>query len=302
VDADRLDLDLLRTFQAVHRARSMTGAAALLGISQPTVTARLHLLEQYAGTRLFDRGARGCQPLPAADELAARLFAPLSELEEIAAQLAGETDLSRATVRLGAPAELTERALVAALTRLAATGMRVHVTLGLADDLLARLATGRLDLVVSTVKPPPRTAWQAIHDEEFVLVASPQVAQGVDQNLLRTHPARAINGLPRIAYDHHQSIIRRWWRHVLGVPPSPDPQITVPDLRTVQALVEAGAGISALPRYLCSASIESGRLVILLNPRDAPINTFYLVTLPHTRHQIAISAAWDALIAPADPR
>jgi DNA-binding transcriptional LysR family regulator len=278
----------------------MTGAAALLGVSQPTVTARLQQLEEYVGARLFDRGAHGCRPVPAADELAAKLHAPLSELERIAAQLAGEGDLSRAVLRIGAPAELAERALVPALARLAATGMRLRVTLGLADDLLAGLSTGQLDLVVSTVKPPARTVWQPIQDEEFVLVASPEVAATVDHDLLRTHPARALGGLPRVAYDVHQPIIRRWWRHVLGIPPTEDPRITVPDLRTVHALVEAGAGISVLPRYLCSAAVESGRLVILLDPPDAPVNTFYVVSLPHTRHQAATSAGWHAFTEVAD--
>ncbi len=296
--AGPIDLDALRTFHAVHRTGSMTAAAALLGVSQPTVTARLQQLEGQAGRRLFDRGAYGCRPTAAANELAGRLLAPLAELESIAAQLSGEDDLSQATLRIGAPAELTERVLAPAFARLAATRMRVRLTLGLADDLLTQLATGHVDVVVSTVKPPARTAWQAIDDEEFVLIASPGLASGIDQEALVREPARVLGDLPRIAIDEQQSVVRRWWRHVLGTPPPGEPRLVVPDLRAAQALVEAGAGVSVVPRYLCADAIAAGRLVVLLEPEDVPINTLYLVTLPVNRHRPPIAAAWDVLIAP----
>ncbi len=279
---------------AIHRARSLTGAATLLGVSQPTVTARLQALEHLTATRLFDRGARGCQPTPAADDLATRLHRPLTDLEAVAATLGGASDLSRTTLRLGAPAEFTERLLPAALASLAGTGMTVHLTLGLADRLRDDLAEGRLDLVVSTVKPPARTTWQALTHEEFVLVAAHALARRLAASL-RDDPAAALHDVPRIAYDAQQSIVRRWWRHVLGTPPPGPPQIVVGDLRAVQSLVEAGAGVSVLPRYLCEKAIRARRLTMLLDPPDAPINTLYLVTLPHLRARAHVAAAWSAI-------
>ncbi|MEU4427970.1 LysR family transcriptional regulator, partial [Actinoplanes sp. NPDC024001] len=80
-----LSLDLLHTFLAVHRAGTLTRAAELLGLSQPTVTAQLRTLESRIGQPLFVRGARGVTPTPAADDLARRLDGPLDALAAVAA-------------------------------------------------------------------------------------------------------------------------------------------------------------------------------------------------------------------------
>ena len=57
-----MDLALLRTFLAVHRAGSLTRAAADLGVSQPAVTAQIRTLEQRVGRELFVRLPRGVAP------------------------------------------------------------------------------------------------------------------------------------------------------------------------------------------------------------------------------------------------
>lgn len=71
-----LDLNLLRTFLAVHRLGSFTAAARRLGLSQSTVTTQIRALENRLGRELFERRAQGVTPLPHADELATRLSAP----------------------------------------------------------------------------------------------------------------------------------------------------------------------------------------------------------------------------------
>lgn len=79
----RLSLDLLRSFLAVHRAGSITAAADLLGLAQPTVTAQLKTLEATLGRPLFQRLPRGVAPTAAADELARRISDPLDALEAL---------------------------------------------------------------------------------------------------------------------------------------------------------------------------------------------------------------------------
>lgn len=75
-----LDISLLRTFLAVHRAGSFTAAARLLGLSQPTVTTQMRSLEEQLGRELFERQPRGVVPTSVADELAAEVAAPLDAL------------------------------------------------------------------------------------------------------------------------------------------------------------------------------------------------------------------------------
>ncbi|HEU5028640.1 MAG TPA: LysR family transcriptional regulator [Spirillospora sp.] len=261
------DLNQLRTFLAVHRTGSFTAAAALLGLSQPTVTAQIRALEGRLGLRLFDRLARGAAPTPAADELAADVAGPLDAL---AAATGGTGEPG--PVRLAGPAEMLSVLVLPALAPLAGHGLRLRVTTGLADDLLAGLRQGRFDLVVSTTRPRGRVvAADPLMDEEFVLVAAPTWAARTGPGL----PA-ALRDVPLVGYAADLPIVRRYWRHVFGARLTRPAAVTVPDLRAVRAAVAAGAGFSVLPRYLCAGELASGALVPLLEPDDPPINTAFL--------------------------
>ncbi|ALO97949.1 LysR-family transcriptional regulator [Streptomyces hygroscopicus subsp. limoneus] len=185
-----LDLNLLRTFLAVYRSGSFTGAARLLGLSQPTVTTQMRALERQTGRELFERLPRGVTPTPVADELAARIAAPLDEL----AAVAGPTPRAGARaepVHLAGPAELLCTKALPALAPLIAEGVRLRVATGLTDPLLDELRAGRHDLVIATTRPRGRTVHAVpLTDEEFVLVAAPIWAE----RLLGRGPAREDEG------------------------------------------------------------------------------------------------------------
>jgi len=286
--ADDIDLTLLRTFLAAHRAGSMTKAAAELGLSQPGVTSQIRRLERRLGVTLFHRAGRGLTPTAAGDELALRIGPHLDALTAALneAVTTDESPFTR-TVLLGGPPELTAVRVLPSLAGLYPRGLRVRVTTGLADDLLAELAGGGLDLVVSTIRPRGRAITGVpIADEEFVLVASPELAAGLDRDRLAADPAAVLANLPVAAYSEELPILRRYWRHVFGRPaPHAPPAVAVADLRAVAAACAAGAGYTVLPRYLIGDLLDAGRLVILHEPEDPPINTFYLAwrssAVPH---------------------
>lgn len=273
-------LDLLRTFLAVHRSSSVTAAAQLLGLSQPAVTGQLKALEKSLGRPLFRRHARGVTATAAGDELARRLAGPMDELDRA---LGGEpfTDGAAAhqVVHVGAPAELAATRLLPSLAELPAAGVSLRFTIGLTDDLLAQLATGALDIVIATQRPRRRgIAAEPLWDEEFVLVAAPSWADRLSAATLAAAGAKALLGIPLLAYSEEMPIIRRYWRHVFGMPPTGRAAIAIPDLRGVLAAAVAGAGVTVLPRYLCAGHLAAGELRLLLDPPDPPINTLYLAT------------------------
>lgn len=279
VETASLDLNLLRTFLAVYRSGSFTGAARLLGLSQPTVTTQMRALERQTGRELFERLPRGVAPTPVADELAGRIAAPLDEL----AAVAGPTPPGGARaepVHLAGPAELLCTTVLPALAPLVAEGVRLRVSTGLTDPLLAELRAGRHDLVIATTRPRGRTVHAVpLADEEFVLVAAPVWAGRAADRPAVEGPA-ALEGVPLITYAEDLPITRRYWRHVFGRRLSRTADMTVPDLRGVLAAVAAGAGFAVLPRYLCQELLDSGALVALLEPEDPPINTGFLVQRP----------------------
>ncbi|MCX5347142.1 MULTISPECIES: LysR family transcriptional regulator [Streptomyces] len=276
-----LDISLLRTFLAVHRAGSFTAAARLLGLSQPTVTTQMRSLEEQLGRELFERQPRGVVPTSVADELAAEVAAPLDALAAVADRRGAGADQPPDPVHLAGPAELLCTRVLPALAPLTAQGVRLRVTPGLTDELLDGLRGGRFDLVIATTRPRGRTLTAVpLMDEEFVLVAAPSWAERIDPARVAAEGPAALHGAPLVTYAEDLPIARRYWRHVFGVRLTGQASITVPDLRGVLAAVVAGAGITVLPRYLCLDALASGALVPLLSPEEPPINTGYLTQRP----------------------
>ena len=79
---DAIDLNLLRLFDAVYRARSVSRAAESLGLTQPAAShglGRLRLLLQDA---LFTRAPGGVAPTPRAERLAVAVQTALGTLED----------------------------------------------------------------------------------------------------------------------------------------------------------------------------------------------------------------------------
>ncbi|WP_040687214.1 LysR family transcriptional regulator [Nocardia vinacea] len=291
-----LDLNQLRTFLAVHRAGSITAGARLVGLSQPTVTTQLQALEKRLGYRLFDRLPRGVASTTAAVELAARVAGPLDALDGVTVRAVPAEPVPQPPVRLAGPAELLAVQALPALAPLIGRGVRLTVTAGLSEELLAGLRAGHYDLIVSTVRPRGRAlVAEPLADEEFVLVAAPQLAARIDTARLRTDGPAALTDLPLVSYSADLPILRRYWRHVFGVRLAAEAAVVVADLRAITATVAAGAGISVLPRYLCAPELAAGTLVPLLEPDDPPINTGFLVRRPGTTSRPHIDLVYKHL-------
>ncbi|MGW0732284.1 LysR family transcriptional regulator [Streptomyces sp. NPDC002851] len=292
------DLNLLRTFLAVHRFGSFTAAAHALGLSQPTVTTQIRSLERQTRRELFERLPRGVAPTAVADELAARIAAPLDALT--AAAGSGLAEGARPEpVHLAGPAEMLSTFALPVLGPLVAQGVRLRVTMGLTDPLLDELRAGRYDLVISTSRPRGRSlAWVPFADEEFVLVAAPVWADRIKERLAAEGPG-VLHTVPLISYAEDLPIVRRYWRHVFGKRLSSHAAVTVPDLRAVLSTVAGGGGFSVLPRYLCADELASGALVLLNDPEDPPINTGYLAQRPGVSTNPDVDRVRDHLVEAA---
>lgn len=298
--AGGVDLSLMRTFLAVYRAGSLTGAAPQLRLSQPTVTAQIKALEAQLGQQLFERGPRGVAPTLAADELAREVALHVDALTAVTQRSLAADSPFVSSVHLGGPAEMIAARALPSLADLVNQGLRLRVTLGLAEDLLVGLPTGRYDLVISTIVPRGASLIaDPLFREDFVLVAAPSTAARIDQTRLADDPACALSGISLVSYAEYLPIIRRYWRTLFGQRPVQDIAVVVPDLRAVLAVVEAGAGTTVLPRYLCARELAGGSLVPLFTPRVAPTNTVYLVTRSGATSFPHIAAVRERLLSAA---
>jgi DNA-binding transcriptional LysR family regulator len=272
------DLALLRTFLAVYRAGSMSRAAAALSITQPAVTKQIRALELQLGRRLFARLPRGIAATDSAHGLAREAAPHIDALEALAVPSRDAAGALAGTVRIGGPVELMGARVLPALATLHGQGIQVTATFGLTDELIARCARGDTDLVVATQRPTRRDfEAHALYDETFVLVGAPGFAARVSVGRRSDAALAALcASAPLVAYADDLPILRRYWRAVFGIRLSARASMIVPDLRAVISAVAAGAGISAVPRYLVDDDLRSGTIMLLHEPSKSPRNRLWL--------------------------
>ena len=272
------NLDHLRTFVTVYRAGSLTEAASLLGVSQPTVSAHIQSLEAAFGVTLFVRSRTGVEATSKGSELARELAGHIDALDDVAA-LSMVAGAEPRAIHIGGPSDLLGAMVTPRLRELVdAVGAPLWFTYGLADTLLEQLRTGSLDLVVSAIRPRVNgIAATPLYDEEFVLIAAPGWAEAAPREGERS--VSDWSQIPVVAYAGNLPIVRRYWRSVFERRPDELRLASVvPDLRGIRSALLAGAGMSVLPHYLVADDLASGALVLLHAPDMAPLNTVYLAT------------------------
>ena len=86
---NNLDLNLLRVFDAIFQARSVTVAASNLHLTQPAVSKQLNRLREVLEDPLFVRTNDGMSPTPRAEAIAVPIRQALSELRNTVEQQLG---------------------------------------------------------------------------------------------------------------------------------------------------------------------------------------------------------------------
>jgi DNA-binding transcriptional LysR family regulator len=151
MNLDKLDLNLLRVFAAVHAHGSASAAAEALGVTQPAVSNALRRLRDAVGDELFTRTAQGVAPTPLADRLAASVTPALAMLRdglEPAARFEPATAKRKFNVLMS---DIGEIAFLPGLLRWLqadAPGVRLETTTLSAREARLAMEAGTLDLAV----------------------------------------------------------------------------------------------------------------------------------------------------------
>lgn len=144
--------DLYRTFLAVLREGSLSGAARSLGLTQPTVGRHIEALEQAIGLPLFTRSQRGLAATEAALELRPHAEALASTAASLLRAASGHGGAVRGTVRVSVSEVVGVEVLPPLLAGLRERYPELVIELALSnavEDLLRREA----DIAVRMVEP-----------------------------------------------------------------------------------------------------------------------------------------------------
>lgn len=237
----------LQTFIAVARSLSFSAAAAQLHVTQPTVTGRIHRLEALLGVQLLRRTTRKVEPTAAGALL-------LEEAVRTLEGLAGLVDRFRREAR-----RARQRVVVAATPTIAALRLPPiiaayaerypDVELELLDlkyaGVLAAIDSGEADVAVLALDAPDRRyRFTPLWKDDMVLVAPPAHALARQTSVAPEELAQ----VPLIVVDQYQSVRARIAAALeargLKMPASK----VVGNLNTLLGMLDAGMGVTLLPR------------------------------------------------------
>ncbi|MDE2109819.1 MAG: LysR family transcriptional regulator [Alphaproteobacteria bacterium] len=144
--------EMYRSFLGVVRHGSLSAAARVLGLTQPTLGRHIDALETALGITLFMRSQHGLMPTQAALGLAPHAEAMAAAADALARASTGEAGALRGTVRLTASEIVGVEILPPMLTDFRAAHPNIDIELSLSNrnqDLLRRDA----DIAVRMIAP-----------------------------------------------------------------------------------------------------------------------------------------------------
>lgn len=137
----------LRSFYAVSRAGSFTGAARAVGVGQSTITAQVRALEQRFKTELFYRRGRRVEISKAGQELLSIAQGIFGHEDEAIRYLTALRDFKTGQVNIGAITPFVAVELMEAFHK-RRPHIRLNLFLGHADEVLRSLLEFGSDVVV----------------------------------------------------------------------------------------------------------------------------------------------------------
>lgn len=148
--AEHLTIRQLRIAAAIGDAGSLVGAAALLNVTQPTISKALHELEAIVGSELFERTRRGVVPTIFGIALVRHAKLLISQLRHASEELADLKDGTGGRVVVGTLLAASARLLPGAIAKLRRDRPRLSIQVieGTNDVLIPALRSGDIDVVV----------------------------------------------------------------------------------------------------------------------------------------------------------
>jgi DNA-binding transcriptional LysR family regulator len=169
-----MDTELARTFLTVVGAGNFISAADRLHVTQSTVSARIHALEEQLGCTLFIRNKAGTTLTPAGRQFQ-KHAATLVRTLEYARHDVGVARGFRAALTVGGRFGLWEQFLLRwlPLMQAAAPDVSVRAEVGMETELMQSLVEGRLDIgVMYTPESRPGLKVELLYEERLVLVST----------------------------------------------------------------------------------------------------------------------------------
>jgi DNA-binding transcriptional LysR family regulator len=253
-------LDLLVVLAVIARQRSFTRAAAVLGISQPSISARVRRLEQRLGEPVFERLGRGVRLTPTGETLRPAAERALALAQEADQLWTGLGTQHRGFVRVAASTTVAAYVLPPAIARFRRRHPDVDLEVQVANTaqvaqqiMSGELSWGLVEGPVDTINLVARTFFE----DEMTLVVppkhpwarrrhiAPQELEGAD--LLGREVGSGTGEVCEAALAAHGVRLR--------------PRVRIAHSRAIVAAVAAGAGVAIVSALVTRSFVDARRVV-----------------------------------------
>lgn len=280
-----LDFTSLKHFLALVEAGSFSKAAQRLFVTQPAVSHQIRELEKTLGVRLIIRGhgqIELTEPGKYLYEFCQDLFVKLAEAETRVADLRESVSGS---VRIGTPMGLLDGWLLPELVSFHAAhpDIEYQIIVGTDETMRDLLVERRIDVAL-LLEGVSRHLLQLdhcpIYSEEYLLLTSGTAPAAPGHASVRRgrKPAAPVelSTLPFIVYQEHDFMLNAWLEANGGAKQPITIKHIVNHVPGIVAFVQAGLGVTVLPRHAVHQELEAGTLAEIPPPVQRVTNLFHL--------------------------
>lgn len=281
-----VNLEWYRTFKAIYKTGTLTGAAEALFISQPGVSLHLSSLEAYVGYKLFDRTGRKMIPTERGKVLFNALSDPMAKLEEIEKNFQRSTEKQTPTIGIGMCFETFQITLEQYVPTLP---FNLIISFGEYPEMLDQLDKGILDLIITPKKGiSPNIDHEPFSSERIVLVGGKDTDLSAFKEVHKTkNKAQIEHWLKQQKWygtTGDMEHLFHFWSLNFGKKPDFRPNYIVPNLNSIVRCLSSGSGLAVIPDFLCDDEIQGGKIKLIWEGDMKLKNTLYFGTRKKTTH------------------
>lgn len=276
-----VNLNYFKVFMAVYEARSMTGAAEALHLTQSGISQHVKALEEELGTNLFSRVGRKLIPTPLADQIYPDIAAAFIKVTERLDKVRGATPTVEGSVKIGMPVEFGTNVIAPKLAKIGQKYPKLtfEIVLDYASVLGAALLRGDLDFAyVDQSALDRRIQFSAVASEDLLLCASREY---MAKKPKVTYTQAYFEGLEYIEYFGSDPILRQWMLHHLKRKNLRlNVRAHIMDVQGVAKFISSGLGAGVLPDHLVAKLKRDGVELHVFEGKAKPLrNEIRLIRL-----------------------
>ncbi len=286
-----VNLEWYRTFKAIYKTGTLTGAAETLFISQPGVSLHLSSLEAYVGYKLFDRTGRKMIPTERGKVLFNAVAEPLSRLEDVEKNFQKSTEKHTPTISVGMCFETFQTTLEQYVSTLP---FNLIISFGEYPEMLDQLDKGILDLIITPKKgTSPNILHEAFSSEQIILVGGNEIDAESFRKVIKTkgieHAEEWLKQEKWYGTTGDMEHLFQFWILNFGHKPNFRPNYIVPNLNSIVRCLKGGTGLAVVPDFLCKNEIGSGEVKLIWEGEKKLENTLYFGCRKNTVYQDEIA-------------